>query len=252
MTFQASLRKELLEQWRSYRMPIAVVVLVSLALVSPLSARFTPELMKLLPNGEEIAKLIPPPTIMDAVTQHIKNTTQFALILAILMSMGAVAVEKDKGTAAMILVKPLPRWAFLLSKFVALALTLAVSILLAGLACYYYTLILFGPLPLMAWCALNVLLLLQVWLYVALTLLCSTLTRSQAAAGGLAFGLIALLAILGSLPRVGDYLPARLTGWGMELVAGGSAQAWIALWVTLALIGAALGTACLSFRAQEL
>ena len=65
-------------------------------------------------------------------------------------------------------------------------------------------------------------------------------------------GLIALLAILGSLPRVGDYLPARLTGWGMELVAGGSAQAWIALWVTLALIGAALGTACLSFRAQEL
>lgn len=252
MTFRVSLRKELLEQWRSYRLVIAVVVLVAFGLLSPLAAKLTPELMKLLPNGGEIAKLIPPPTTMDAVAQYIKNTSQFALILAILMTMGAVAVEKDKGTAALMLVKPMPRCTFLVAKFIALALTFAFSILLAAVACYYYMLILAGALPLAAWLALNAFLLLEAWFYVALTLLCSTLTRSQAVAGGLGFGFVLLLVILESLPRLGDYLPGRLTSWGTELLAGGRMQAWPALWVTVGLIGVTLAAACLLFRGQEL
>ena len=35
---------------------------------------------------------------MDAVTQYIKNIGQFGVILALLLTMGAVAQEKDKGT----------------------------------------------------------------------------------------------------------------------------------------------------------
>ncbi len=252
MTFRVSLRKELLEQWRSYRLTIAVVVLVAFGLLSPLAAKFTPELMKLVPNGDAIAKLIPPPTTMDAVAQYIKNTSQFALILAILMTMGAVAVEKDKGSAALMLVKPLPRCTFLMAKFVALALVFGLSISLAALACYYYTLVLFEALPWPAWLALNAFLLLQVWLYVALTLLSSTLTRSQAVAGGLGFGFVLLFAILESLPRLGDYLPGRLTSWGATLLTGDPLQAWPALWVTLGLIGVTLSVTCLIFRRQEL
>src|SRR5438128_3043689 len=91
MAFWVALRKELWEQWRSYRLLIAAVVLGAFGLSSPLLAKVTPEIIRLLPNGDQIAGLIPPPTTLDAVDQYLKNMSQFAIILAILLSMGSVA-----------------------------------------------------------------------------------------------------------------------------------------------------------------
>ena len=250
--FWVALRKEWMEQWRSYRLLIAGVILLIFGLLSPLTAKYIPELMKLLPNGEAIAGLIPPPTALDAVGQYVKNVSQFGVILALLMTMGAVAQEKDKGTAAMMLVKPLPRVIFLLAKFAALGLTFAVSMALAAAAGYYYTLLLFGALDLNAWIALNGLMLLFVLVYVALTLFCSTVTKSQVAAGGLAFGLLLALAIPGALPGVGEYLPGQLVAWGMSLMAGNPEAYWPALWVSLGLILSAFLGAWLIFERQEL
>jgi len=250
--FFVALRKELIEQWRSYRLLIAAVILVIFGLLSPLTARYTPELMKLLPNGDEIAKLIPPPTAMDAVREYAENISQFGVILALLMTMGVVAQEKDKGTAAVMLVKPMPRGVFLGAKFVALGLTFAASIAIAGAAGYYYTLLLFEALDVGRWLALNGLMLLFVLVYVALTLLCSTVTKSQVAAGGLAFGLLLVLAIPGSLPKIGEYLPGQLITWGVGLMAGSVNAYWPALWVSIGLIAASLVGAWLIFERQEL
>jgi len=252
MIFLVALRKELLEQWRSYRLLVVVAVLLAFGLLSPLTAKFTPELMKLLPNGEEIAKLIPPPTTADAVAQYLKNSSQFGIVLALLMTMGAVAEEKDKGTAALVLVKPMPRPVFLGAKFVALGVTFMIGIAIAGVACYYYTLILFEALDVPRWFALNGLLLLLVLVYVALTLLCSTVSRSQVVAGGLAFGLVILLGGIGAIPRVGEFLPGQLLAWGAGLVAGSTEAAWSALWVSVGIIAAALVGAWAIFERQEL
>jgi ABC-2 type transport system permease protein len=250
--FFVALRKELIEQWRSYRLLIAAVILAIFGLVSPLTAKYTPEMMKLLPNGEAIAKLIPPPTAMDAVGQYVKNLSQFSVILALLMTMGVVAQEKDKGTAAMMLVKPMSRGVFLAAKFVALGLTFAASIAIAAAAGYYYTLLLFEGLNVSHWIALNGLMLLFVLVYVALTLFCSTVAKSQVAAGGLAFGLLLLLAIPGALPKVGEYLPGQLITWGAGLMAGSAEAYWPALWVSLGIVAAALVGAWLIFERQEL
>lgn len=244
--------KELLEQWRSHRLLVVAVVLVAFGLSSPLLARFTPEILALLPEGEQFSALVPSPTVADAVGQYLKNLSQFAVLLALLMAMGSVAQEKDRGTAALMLVKPLPRWAFLGAKFVALGVTFLVATLLAAMAGYYYTLVLFEPLHLLRWLALNGLFLLFVLVYLALTLLCSTATRSQVTAGGLAFGAVILLSLLGSIPRLGDWLPGRLLSWGGDLALGGSATAWGALGVSLGLIVAALIGAWAIFRRQEL
>jgi len=250
--FFVALRKELIEQWRSYRLLIAAVILAIFGLLSPLTAKYTPELMKLVPNGEAIAKLIPPPTAMDAVGQYVKNLSQFGVILALLMTMGVMAQEKDKGTAAMMLAKPMPRGVFLGAKFVALGLTFAASIAMAGAAAYYYTLLLFEVLDVGRWLVLNGLMLLFVLVYVALTLFCSTVTKSQVAAGGLAFGLLLVLAIPGSLPKVGEYLPGQLITWGVGLMAGSTDPYWPALWVSVGIIVAALTGAWLIFERQEL
>jgi len=250
--FLVALRKELIEQWRSYRLLIAAVILIIFGLLSPLTTKYTPELMKLLPNGEEIAKLIPPPTALDAAREYAENISQFGVILALLMTMGVVVQEKDKGTAAVMLVKPMPRGVFLGAKFVALGLTFAASIAIAGAAGYYYTLLLFEALDVGRWLALNGLMLLFVLVYVALTLLCSTVTKSQVAAGGLAFGLLLVLAIPGSLPKIGEYLPGQLITWGAGLMAGSGAPAWPALGVSLGLMVGALILAGLIFDRQEL
>lgn len=251
--FWVALRKELVEQWRSYRLLAVGAVLLVFGFVSPLLAKYAPELLRLaLPEGEQILQLIPPPTAADAVSQYLKNISQFGILLAVLMSMGTVAREKDTGTAALMVVKPLPRGVFLVAKMVALGLTFAVGIFLAGAASYYYTMLLFETLSLAAWLALNGLLLLFILVYVALTLLCSTLTRSQVISGALAFGFLVVLSMIGAVPKLGDWMPGRLTTWAGGLFAGGVDAAWPALGVSVGLIVAALLVAWLVFERQEL
>lgn len=250
--FLVMLRKELLAQWRSYRLLVVVVVLLIFGLTSPLVARLTPELLKLLPEGETIAGLVPPPTTADAVAQYVKNVSQFGVILALLMTVGAVAQEKERGTAALTLVKPVPRLAFLGAKFAALGLTFAIGIAVAGLAAYYYTWILFDALDAWRWAALNGLMLLFVLVYVALTLFCSAASRSQVLAGGLAIGWAILLSALGAIPALREHLPGQLLGWAAELAVGGSEAAWSALAVSCGLVVAAFVGAWGIFARQEL
>ena len=248
-----ALRKELLEQWRSYRLLIVCVVLLLFGLASPLLAKYTPQLLRLaLPEGEEILNLIPPPTVGDAVSQYLKNITQFGVLLAVLMAMGLVALEKDKGTAGLMLAKPIPRGVFLIAKFVALGLTFAAGILLAAVSGYYYTLLLFEPLSLSAWLGLNALLLTFILVYVAVTLLCSTVTDSQVVSGGLALVFVVVLSGLSAVPRLGEFMPGQLNTWAAGLVTGHGEPAWAALGVSVGLIVAALVVAWLVFERQEL
>ena len=68
MSFFVALRKELFEQWRSYRLLIVLAVLLVFGLTSPLLAKLTPEIVRLMPEGEEISALIPPPECMPPPT----------------------------------------------------------------------------------------------------------------------------------------------------------------------------------------
>lgn len=250
--FLVALRKECLELWRTYRLLVVGIVLVVFGLLSPLMAKYTPEIIKMIPEGETIALLIPAPTMTDAVAQYVKNIAQFGLILGLLLTMGVVAQEKDKGTAAMMLVKPLPRVSFLAAKFSALAMLFALAITLAALACYYYTFLLFGALDVPRWLALNALLLVYVLVYIAATLFFSVATRSAAAAGGLAFGLMLILEVLGALPGIGKYMPAQMLGWGIGLLNGSAAAYWPALGICFAIIVIFLAGAWRIFERQEL
>jgi ABC-2 type transport system permease protein len=253
MRFGTAFRKEWLEQLRSYRLLVTAVVLTLFGLLSPLIARYTPDIIRMaLPQGEEITKLIPPPSAADSVAQYLKNITQFGVLLALLMAMGLVAQEKDKGTAALMMSKPMSRQAFILAKFASLALTFTLSIALAGAAGYYYTLVLFGSVGAGAWLGLNAMVLVFLLVYVSLTLLCSTLTKSQVLAGGLATGVWIILSLLGALPGIGDYSPRQLIGWATSLGTGASQTHWPALGVSLALVVGGLAGACAIFNRQEL
>jgi len=251
MNLFVAFRKEWLELIRSYRLMVVAIVLVFFGLTSPLLAKFTPELITLIPTGG-ISIQMPPPTVMDAIGQYIKNMAQFGIILALLLSMGAVAQEKDKGTAAMMLVKPLPRGAFLGAKFLGLATMFAIALAAAAIACYYYTMLLFEAMNILHWLVLNVLIFIYVLVFVALTLFCSTITRSQAAAGGTALGLMVILGLVGAIPGLGKYLPGELITWGTREMYGDTTTSWIAFGISIGLILVPLLAAWLIFKNQEL
>jgi len=235
MAFYAALRKEFTEQWRTYRFLVLAIVILFFGLTSPLLAKYMPELLKAVSGSSDLSIVLPAPIVADAVGQYLKNTSQFGFLLALLLTMGVVVQEKDKRTAPMILVKPISRAAFLGSKFLALALAFLASLVLAGLGAYYYTVILFQPVDFGAWMAMNLLVWVYFLVYVALTLLFSVLSRSQAAAAGLSFGVLLVLGLVGSIGKIGNYLPY----WGSLA---------ISLGVILACLLAAWGV----FRKQEL
>ena len=132
MKFATAFRKEWLELVRTKRLLIALVVLVLFGMTSPLLAKMLPEIMTMVPGGEQFTMLIPAPTINDAVVQYVKNITQFGILLALLFGMGSMANERDKGTAAMVLSKPMPRVTFLLAKLSAYAVLFTLAIVIAG------------------------------------------------------------------------------------------------------------------------
>ena len=50
----AAVRKEMLEQWRTYRLLVVSVVLIAFGMLSPLLAKITPEMLRLLPGGDNL------------------------------------------------------------------------------------------------------------------------------------------------------------------------------------------------------
>ncbi len=248
-----ALAKEWLEQRRTHRLLIVCLIFLLFGLMSPLLAKFMPEIFKMVPGAEQIASIIPPPTVADAVTQYLKNLTQFGLIIAVLMGMGMVSQEKDKGTAAMVLAKPLSRTAFILAKPAALGISLLIGTALAAAAGYYYTLLLFEALPIGGWLAMNGLLLVYFGVYAALSLLASTINRSVLVSGAVAVGFVIVLSLVEIVPAAGKLLTKGLLGWAGNLGMGIAAEpAWGALAVCLGLIAAALTASVLIFRRQEI
>ncbi len=252
MNFITAFNKEFLEQRRTRKFLIALVVLVLFGMTSPLMAKMTPQIMTMVPGGEAFVGMIPEPTINDAVAQYIKNIIQFGVLLALVFTMGSITIEKDKGTAAMILSKPMPRGSFLLAKFTSLALTFIIAVVIAGVAAYYYTYFLFGQMNILNWITLNGLIVLYILVYIAITLLYSTLTRTQYVAIGLSFGTLIFLGILGSLPGFGINLPDALISNASLLMSGYPVTNWTGLWVSLGIIVVSITTAWLVFRKQEL
>jgi ABC-2 type transport system permease protein len=253
MNFAAVLRKELMEQWRTYRFLIVVAVLAAFGMASPLLAKFTPEMLKVIPGvPPELLAAIPAPTVADAISQYVKNMSQFGILLALLVTMGVVVQEKERGTAAFFLTRPVSRETFLLAKFAALLVTFVIAMALAALGCWYYTQVLFEALTWGPFLALNGLMLVVFLVYMALALLASTLARSNGMAVGLAFLALVLIAGVGALPSIGEYLPGRLFSWGATLLMGGRGTAWPALGISLGLILLSLLAACIIFRRQEI
>jgi ABC-2 type transport system permease protein len=211
-----------------------------------------PEIIKAV-GGDQFQIVLPTPTAADAYDQLAKNLGQFGALIAVLLAMGSVATEKERGTAALILTKPASRGAFLVAKLVAIATTLGISTAIAAAGAWFYTFVLFEPLPLAGFAAATILQWLALVAYAAITFLGSTLTRSALAAAGLGVAAFIVLGILGIVPAIGRYLPTGLGAPARGLALGQAGVDVLGPTVaSVVLIGVLVGVAWIAFLRQEL
>lgn len=245
-------RKELLEQWRTRRLIIVGIVFLVLGIISPITAKYLPNLIEALGTGG-ITIEVPPPTIDDAMMQIVRQVSQFGMLIAFLLAMGSVAGEKERGTAPFVLTKPVSRGAFIGAKATALGAVLLIAMALAGIGGYVYTVMLFEPPDPAAFVGMCVLLLLQLLVIASVVLLASTIAPSTIAAGGIALGIVIVAGIVGVVPAIGEYMPTALSTVA-TLVGIGEPVDNLAgpVIVGIATIVVSLGLAWLSIRRQEL
>jgi ABC-2 type transport system permease protein len=248
--FGVLLKKELKEQLRTYKLLIVAAVFLLFGLGTPLLTKYTPQLIEMA--GEDLVIQMPPPSAAMAIAEYTSTIGQVGVLVAVLVAMGAVARERSRGTAAMVLSKPVSMGAFLIAKLTAMSVTFIGALILGSVACYTYTVLLIESADISAFLALNLLIALFLVVCLAVTLFFSSIFRNQLAAGGIALAIIIMQALLTQIPVFGDYLPARMIVWGTDLVENQAPTAWGAVGVSVVLIIACLYFSRLILQRREL
>lgn len=229
------LKKELKEQFRTYRWLIVGGIFLLFGITTPLMLKYLPEILEFA--GEQFTIIeMPPPTAVQSLAEYAGTIGQIGALVTVLVAMGSIANELRQGTAMMTLSKPVSRLAFIVAKLIAVSLTFLISMAVASTFCFAYTVWLIEAADVTAFISLNLLLGLFLVFCLAVTLLFSSLFKSSLAAGGLALAVIVSQAGLTALPRFGDYMPGNLLGWGNDLLEGGGGGHWWALIITIAII----------------
>jgi len=149
-------------------------------------------------------------------------------LAALLASMALLSGERDRGTLAWSLTRPLSPTSILAAKWlaavgvlaiVAIAVPLTVSVVIASIA--------YGALPDLGTVALFAVLYASVpAFYVALTLALGTAVAGTGGIAGIAFLVMFLPSLLGALvPIVGEAAPTAIGGWAMAVATGQPASA---------------------------
>jgi len=251
--FMVLFRKEVKEGFRTKRVVIVALFFLTLGLLMPTMTYLLPYLLESLPGTGGIEMTIPPPTSNQALMEYSGNIVQMGVLLVVLLAMGAISKEVESGTATLLLSKPVSRLSFILAKLTAESLTLLVGLMIGGVTCALCTFLLFGDISLVGFALQTVLLSAFMVFCLAVTLYFSSLFRRQIAAGGIALVLIIVVALLGIIPNVAKFLPIGLINWGNNLVAGITDQpGWIALVVTIMLIGLTVFGSWLNLRRKEI
>lgn len=213
--FRVLLAKELEEIVRTQRALAIFAVLFMFALGGMIALLFLPELLSL---AEETAVSFPEQTVFDALASYDGNIVQIGLITVVLVAMGSVARERERGTATLVLSKPISTAAYVLAKVSAYVGTVVVAGFILGVVAVFYAAQLFpgdaatgGSLAMVGT---------EMAFVATVTVASSCMTRSQFKAAGIAFVSLLALTAGAALPLVGDFVPGAVTGWGVGLMLG--------------------------------
>lgn len=141
MNLKALIYKEYKELVRTNKIIVLPAVLIFIGILSPISAKVMPELVKHLAQGINIS--INPPTIKDSYIQFLKNLNQMVIIVLLLLNAGMIVDEKSNGSFGLLFSKPISKINFILVKFITRITLILISLSLGSIVFIFYTQILF-------------------------------------------------------------------------------------------------------------
>ena len=246
----------LLKEWRellaSYKLLIVPAAFLVLMLSYPISMKILPDLLESeMPEGVTIEMAdLAAPDILPGINQ---NFELMGVIVIILVMMGAVSGEREKGIAAMVLVKPVSRTVYFFSKWTVYGFLIIISYLISAGAAALYTNLLFEGVIHWGSIAGGFFLYLPILLLMAaVTLFFSVLLKTPAATGFAAFA--AYLAIM-NLPQLAGPLakvsPLELSKHAGTWLTGAGAFPAASLAGTLVLLAVFLVSGPLLLKKQQ-
>ncbi|MBN2604613.1 MAG: hypothetical protein JXR62_02160 [Bacilli bacterium] len=151
---------------RTSKFIIFPVVIIILAVLSPLTARYLNEILAFSLGDQAGMFNFPDPVVFDSYVEYLSNLSDIYLYVIIFIGVGTFINDKTKGLYPLILSKPINRVKYLLSKYMTLSSLIFVSLMVGMLVFSFYTYYIFGEVDL-----LNVFLLsLLYFIYVELIL----------------------------------------------------------------------------------
>lgn len=255
----ALLKKESKELWRTSRVLIAVVAFLILGLQGPIVAKILPDLIKnATPNLSGMQIIIPEQKAMDALITYFSQMSFMPVLVLILLGMGTLAAERERGTQVLVLTKPVTRTQFILAKYFSYLGLVTAATILTTLAVAYDTILLFdSSFNFGAYLVLNLTLLSYLAFLLAVVILCSSLFKNSVAAGGMAF-LAYIVISTGSrfLPDWPKYLPQVVFDASIprSMLAGQTSPTELILPIIVGLVlaGIILAIACYTYEQREM
>lgn len=118
----AFIKKEWMEQWRTHRFLILLLIFLLFGILSPALAKLTPWLFSMLSQDLEKQGIVIAEMQVDALTswmQYYKNIGMALLVMAVVFS-SVLTNEYQRGTLINMITKGLDRWKILFAKSVVM------------------------------------------------------------------------------------------------------------------------------------
>ena len=252
--FLLLLKKEVWENWVNWKIPIILLAAVICAILGPYASYQDYEAMN---ANNPYPQII---TALSLIETPCSNLFSFLILFAPFLVMGAVAGEIKNHNAAALLIKPVGRTGYILSKWLTYFLMFGIAITVFLIIGATYANVLAAEANAFSdgtlWAVIGLF-----WGFIAFAvsvmILLSTVNKNQIAAGALGLCVLLVSSTTSSI-GVGKLIPGNLFNWAIALLSnstvyyGGPAHAWPALLTTVAIIVASVFASISIMKRKEL
>lgn len=136
--FFSLIKKEAMENIRTKKFLLVVILFLFIGLISPLTAKLTPLILQsITPENMDIKVM--EVTEIDSWSQFFKNVNQIGMFGFVILFSTQIVNELQKGTLINLLSKGLPRFQIILSKFTFNMIMWSISYFLCAFTTFFYT-----------------------------------------------------------------------------------------------------------------
>lgn len=249
-------KKELLEDWRSFKWMWVPLVFIFICIVDPLTTYYLPVILDSVGGMPEGAVFeIPEVTAEAAIMMSLSQTSMIGVLIIVAITMSVIAGERKSGVIELILVRPVHYMTYITAKWAAKLLLVFTSYLLGMLVSWYYVNLLFGELSAASF--LSLLLFYFVWLIfvVSLTVFYNTVVKSPGLVLGLSIVTLMLMSAVNQILsfRI-SWLPNSISTHISNMLGMGSVpnDLWIAAAITIVMSIILLAVAPYILRTKEM